>query len=689
MSKHRHRYGRRQKCPCGASTSFSPIIGHEQDPAGKCHSIKCSARFFPPKRQEARRQLSTTVISQREHIYEDAHGNPHMRFVVKKKSDGCKDVIAYRWVAGEWRVGVQSVERLLYQLPQLIEAIALDRTVIVSEGERDCDTAIRIGLAATTSPFGAGRWQDSFSVIFEGCRVVVVQDNDDAGRQHAQLVRASLLKAGALSAEVLDLTTLDPDLPEKGDLSDLLERGFDPELLRSEIERLATLHTDKLEQGLNRPPVLDLKRLPSMYRRLVERTEDVHQRMALLGASIVSVGSILPSVFTPYFEKAYSPCLYLYVLGGPGAGKSAVLPAELLLANIQAELTEESRAAEREYAVAFEQWRRTSKKTGAPPPDKPARKTLFIPSDSTAPVVVRAVCQNPCCMLFDTESDSLSSAMRSDTGDISAMLRKNFQRETVSYARVGGDISLSTRTPHLCLIVSGTADQASRLVKDVANGLTSRMAFVELPDQAVYRDPFDITHDHAMNVAREFSPMVRELWAYNVSCMDERSFSVNLTRQQQQRLVNHYASRFYDSIEEGDKATTLRAGLICVRLATILACVRKWEEKGTLDSHMTVVDDDFETALALSEYFRKGTDSVIARLQVLRSSTALPRARRRAQEWYAALPQEFTTGQAIEVGTGHGLSRSTVLAKLRDEGRFRRLGHGRYAKVIADAERPP
>ncbi len=689
MSKHRHRYGQKQQCPCGASRDFCPIIGHETDPAGKCHSIKCGARFFPPKPKHELSKQPAVTIATREHIYHDKLGNPHMRILVKKKSDGSKDPIAFRWEAGAWKVGVQGVERVLYQYPLLLEAIALDRTIVITEGEKDTESAISIGLSATTSPFGALHWKDKYSEIFEGCRVVIAQDNDAAGRQHAQQVQASLLKAGALSAEILDLTTLDPDLPEKGDLTDLLERGFDPERLRSEIERLATLHTDKPDQGLNKPPVLDLARLPHMFRRLVERTEDVHQRMALLGASLVSVGSVLPNVFTPYHGKSYTPCMYLFVLGGAGSGKSAILPAELLLANIQAELTEESRSAEREYAVAFEQWRRTGKKAGAPPPDKPARKLLFIPADSTAPVIIRGVCQNPCCLLFDTEADSLASAMRSDTGDISAMLRKNFQRETVSYARVGGDVSLSTSSPHISFVMSGTPDQAARLVKDVANGLTSRIAFIELADQAVFRDPFDETHDHAMDVAREIAPMVRGLWAFNVSRMSDRSFVVTMTKEQRNRLFQHFSARYNDRIEDSDKATTLRAGIICVRIAAVLSCVRMWEAHGCLETNMTVSDDDFETALVLSEYFRKGTDSVIARLQALRPSIALPRAQRRTQEWYAALPQEFSTGQAIEIAAAHGLGRSTVLDKLRDDGRFSRIGHGRYRKVIAEEGRPP
>src|SRR4051812_20469127 len=54
----------------------------------------------------------------------------------------------------------------------------------------------------------------------QGRTVLVLPDNDDAGREHARKVAASL-HGVADSVAVLDL----PDLPPKGDVSDWLARG--------------------------------------------------------------------------------------------------------------------------------------------------------------------------------------------------------------------------------------------------------------------------------------------------------------------------------------------------------------------------------------------------------------------------------------------------------------------------------
>lgn len=37
---------KKQLCPCGKSRSFHALVGDPK--AGKCHSMKCSQRFFPP-----------------------------------------------------------------------------------------------------------------------------------------------------------------------------------------------------------------------------------------------------------------------------------------------------------------------------------------------------------------------------------------------------------------------------------------------------------------------------------------------------------------------------------------------------------------------------------------------------------------------------------------------------------------
>lgn len=95
---------------------------------------------------------------------------------------------------------LDGVQRVLWHLPQVIEAVRAGRIVHVAEGEK-CAAALQrvipAGEVATTNPGGAGKWQSDFSSHLAGATVVVYADSDDTGRNHAREVRESLLAVGA------------------------------------------------------------------------------------------------------------------------------------------------------------------------------------------------------------------------------------------------------------------------------------------------------------------------------------------------------------------------------------------------------------------------------------------------------------------------------------------------------------
>lgn len=108
-----------------------------------------------------------------------------------------------------------------YRLPELVKA----ETVFLCEGEKDVDNLTAQGLAATCSPDGAGtgsKWRDTYTPYFVGKTVYILQDNDDVGKKFAQY-EAEKLSPVAQEVKVLDLTALWPQLPEHGDISDVME----------------------------------------------------------------------------------------------------------------------------------------------------------------------------------------------------------------------------------------------------------------------------------------------------------------------------------------------------------------------------------------------------------------------------------------------------------------------------------
>ena len=118
-----------------------------------------------------------------------------------------------------WVPGINGVRRVLYRLPELLKADP-KKLVFVVEGEKDADRVASLGFVSTTNPFGAGKWEATFSECLRDRCVVILADNDAKGREHAEQVARSLR---AVKAKVKVVTL--PDLPPGGDVSDWLEPG--------------------------------------------------------------------------------------------------------------------------------------------------------------------------------------------------------------------------------------------------------------------------------------------------------------------------------------------------------------------------------------------------------------------------------------------------------------------------------
>lgn len=147
---------------------------------------------------------------------------------------------------GGWQWSVKGTAMVPFHLPDLIAAITAGKRIYIPEGEKDVLSLRKLGLAATCNAGGAGKWPAHFADHFHGADVVVLPDNDDAGRAHADLVVRSLVNV-ATSVRVLAL----PGLPHKGDVSDWLAAGGTAEKLEALADG-ATLAPDQAE-----PPPLE------------------------------------------------------------------------------------------------------------------------------------------------------------------------------------------------------------------------------------------------------------------------------------------------------------------------------------------------------------------------------------------------------------------------------------------------
>jgi hypothetical protein len=160
-----------------------------------------------------------------------------------------KDFVA----RGPTSKGIKGVRRVLYRLPELMQADP-DQPVFIPEGEKHVDALQLLGLVATCNPFGAGSWKPEYSQSLAGRHVVILPDNDEAGRDHGTQVAASL---AGIAASVRRVYLR--GLPAKGDVIDWLQAG-------GTKDELLTLAVKAVDEGKSddRP------------RTMTERLKDYH-----------------------------------------------------------------------------------------------------------------------------------------------------------------------------------------------------------------------------------------------------------------------------------------------------------------------------------------------------------------------------------------------------------------------------
>ena len=103
-----------------------------------------------------------------------------------------------------WKLG--DTRRVLYRLPQLIEAVAFEKLIHIVEGEKDVHEVEEAGGVATTLAGGAiakpPRWLSAGLEPLRGARVRIVADRDEPGLSHARLI-AAVLEGVAEQVEIV------------------------------------------------------------------------------------------------------------------------------------------------------------------------------------------------------------------------------------------------------------------------------------------------------------------------------------------------------------------------------------------------------------------------------------------------------------------------------------------------------
>lgn len=190
---------------CQERWDLSDLQGRTQ---GKEHPTEA-----PKTQAEIKAWLNTLGHSHKYFKYTDASGSPILyecRFIPHKGPS--KDYRPFYPVDRGYRIGRPFTPYVIYNLPEVLKA----DLVIVCEGPKSANAVKKVGLVATTGPFGAGKASSTDFTPLKGKKVILWPDNDEAGIKHTNDVEQILIPLGCQVGRV-DVSKM----PLKGDAADI------------------------------------------------------------------------------------------------------------------------------------------------------------------------------------------------------------------------------------------------------------------------------------------------------------------------------------------------------------------------------------------------------------------------------------------------------------------------------------
>jgi hypothetical protein len=311
------------KCPAhdDRKNSLSVGVGDGGKVLLRCHAGCPFERIAPLVGLTANHNKARPIVK----VYDYCDKNGALLYQVVRCEP--KDFVVRRPDGnGGYVYSIKNVPRVLYRLQELLAA-RLDQLVLIVEGEKDVDRLSALGFITTTNFGGANSWHKEYSEELRGRRVVIIPDNDDAGRAHAKQVARSLAGIAA-SVKIVEL----PGMPPKGDVSDYLDVGNTPEALRDLINAAPSEpHKSGISTSYGRRkahPILNDKALYGLAGEFVATVfpHTEADKAALLVQMLVAFGNIIGR--GPYYvaeSTRHYTNLYALVIGVTSAAKGSSL----------------------------------------------------------------------------------------------------------------------------------------------------------------------------------------------------------------------------------------------------------------------------------------------------------------------------------------------------------------------------
>lgn len=482
-----------------------------------------------------------------------------------------------------------------------------------------------------------------------------------------------------IDKQEIDNKTITSDIPLAND--DIANTGKEEKVVITiPIKPIAAIAID------GNPHLSDVifPKLPVPLKSICEQFPDKRDRDLVLLSCLGVLSSFFPTVKSVNTGRIIGANLNLFISAPAASGKGVANWAKSLCTGVQRYLRERYQEELSRYKSDFNAYKKASRKDpDLQEPQEPLRKSLFIPANISVSKMIEMLGANKNFgILFETEGDTLTGALKTEWGDFSDIIRKCFHHEMVSMARRGEDEFIEVENPHLSIVLTGTPAQVNNLISSVENGFFSRFIFYDFKSDLLWKSQFarkDVSLDNFFQMVSE---QFYRIWLRHEEAQDT---FIDLSEGQIQQ-IDHY---FEDKLQvlsniHGDDivANVHRSCIICQRIMMILTALRSLEQNKALPTRLQVGDEDFTIALDITNTLLVHLETIFSRMKRSASGIKLNYQQRKVWE---ALHMEFTRKEYDTIVTELGIEYKTAEKYIGDfieKELLVRVKQGQYRKVL-------
>ena len=448
------------------------------------------------------------------------------------------------------------------------------------------------------------------------------------------------------------------------------------------------------EESLPHFPAFIYDMLPPFLKEVLGNCISEDDRDMMLMGTLTCISATLHNVVGEYNHDDWHPMLYFFVMADAGMGKGSLKYCREIVAPIHNELREASERLMKEYKESKSE-NKSGEKVASDADETPHRRTLFIPTNSSAASVIQQLDNNDGIgLIFDTECDTLSAILKSEYGDYSTIIRKSYHHEPIDLSRRKDDEYRVIERPMLAICLSGTPGQLYTLTPQAEDGTFSRITCYHMPFKAQFRDVLvesANTNSDSYTLRDRFFQLGKLYKQRRESFFRGGRYRIVIPKEYCKEFNEHFRQmnqEVVDDISHDMQSVVRRLAFTVFRIMMVLTSIRFMDETPN-PSALTPKDgsrivlrcskDDFDIAMSIGDVLIYHTVYCYAHLPQSKVTTKVQgeivTKKSKMEQLLAALPDKFDRETYRAVSMEQGYPVSTTSKWINDYIRQGRLEH--------------